>query len=390
MQQIVGVKFRNAPKVYYFSPAAGEEYPRGSTVIVETAKGLESGTVVIPLKEVEDEKLTSALKPILRRATEKDLEKIRRGEERRPEAMKICRTQIEKHKLDMKLIDCEFTFDGTKVVFYFSAPTRVDFRDLVKDLAGEFHLRIELRQVGIRDETRILGGIAPCGRPCCCSCGMSDFKKVSIKMAKTQGLPLNPGKISGLCGRLMCCLEYENDYYAGVYKQMPKIGSEAVSPEGRGVVASVNMLTMQVKLKIETREGGLVYKDFPLSELQIKRGGHFEKDGVPVEELPEGEEAEGGGVEALSDATPADAAPAPSDGERQAGERKHRDRKNRRGRERDGNRRNGNGQNGRGGQDRQNGQNGDHGKFRRDGQDGGRERREKKPRPDNAPVGAKE
>ncbi len=284
MQQIVGVKFRNTAKIYYFAPAPGEEYSRGETVIVETSKGVEYGTVIIPAKSVPDEELTAELKPVLRRANEKDLERIRNNEARRPEAMRICREQIEKHKLDMKLIDCEFTPDGNKAVFYFSAPTRVDFRELVRDLAGEFHLRIELRQVGIRDETRILGGIAPCGRPCCCSCGLSDFKKVTIKMAKTQGLSLNPGKISGLCGRLMCCLDYENDYYASVCKQMPKIGAEVISPDGRGSVVSVNMLKMEVKVKIETGEGGMSYKDFPVSALQIKRNGRFEKDGVPVEE----------------------------------------------------------------------------------------------------------
>lgn len=271
MQKIIGVKFKNACKVYYFSPLEGEEYPRGTEVIVETAKGLESGVVALPIREVEDDKIVGTLKPILRTANPKDIERIRKNEERRPEAMKICRECVEKHKLDMKIIDCEFTFDGTKVVFYFSAPTRVDFRELAKELASVFHLRIELRQVGIRDETRILGGIAPCGRPCCCSCGMSDFKKVTIKMAKTQGLSLNPGKISGLCGRLMCCLEYENDYYADVGKQMPKIGAEAISPDGKGTIVSVNMLKLEAKIKIETKEGGLIYKDYPVSALEFKR-----------------------------------------------------------------------------------------------------------------------
>ena len=292
MQQIVGVKFKNTAKIYYFSPAEGESYARGATVIVETAKGQECGMVVIPLKEVTDEEIAAPLKPVIRTASEKDLQKIAENEARRPQAMKICREQIQKHGLEMKLIDCEFTLDGTKVVFYFSAPTRVDFRDLVRDLASEFHLRIELRQVGIRDETRILGGIAPCGRPCCCSCGLSDFKKVTIKMAKTQGLSLNPGKISGLCGRLMCCLDYENDYYAGVCKQMPKIGAEISSPEGRGTVVSVNMLKMEVKLKIETKEGGLVYKDFPVSSLQGARGGNPDADDAFSAAMPDAEKTE--------------------------------------------------------------------------------------------------
>ena len=315
MQQIVGVKFKNTAKIYYFSPAEGESYARGATVIVETAKGLECGTVVIPLKEVADEEIAAPLKPVIRTASEKDLQKIAENEARRPQAMKICREQIQKHGLEMKLIDCEFTLDGTKVVFYFSAPTRVDFRDLVRDLASEFHLRIELRQVGIRDETRILGGIAPCGRPCCCSCGLSDFKKVTIKMAKTQGLSLNPGKISGLCGRLMCCLDYENDYYAGVCKQMPKIGAEISSPEGRGTVVSVNMLKMEVKLKIETKEGGLVYKDFPVSSLQGARGGNPDADDAFSAAMPDAEKTElsseeEGELSALEDEETTDSLPA--------------------------------------------------------------------------------
>lgn len=315
MQQIVGVKFKNTAKIYYFSPAEGESYARGATVIVETAKGLECGTVVIPLKEVADEEIAAPLKPVIRTASEKDLQKIAENEARRPQAMKICREQIQKHGLEMKLIDCEFTLDGTKVVFYFSAPTRVDFRDLVRDLASEFHLRIELRQVGIRDETRILGGIAPCGRPCCCSCGLSDFKKVTIKMAKIQGLSLNPGKISGLCGRLMCCLDYENDYYAGVCKQMPKIGAEISSPEGRGTVVSVNMLKMEVKLKIETKEGGLVYKDFPVSSLQSARGGNADADNASPAamsdaENPELSSEEEGALSALEDEETTDSLPA--------------------------------------------------------------------------------
>ena len=227
MQKVVGVKFRNTCKTYYFAPAANEEYKRGSVVIVETAKGLESATVVFPTKEVKDEEVVSPLKPIVRLARQKDLERIARNEERRADAIKICRTLAKKRNPDMKIIDCEFSFDGSKVLFSFSAPTRVDFRELVKELAAEFHMRIELKQVGIRDETRILGGIAPCGRPCCCANGACDFKKVTIKMAKTQGLSLNPGKISGLCGRLMCCLEYENDYYAEAGKSMPKVGAAA-------------------------------------------------------------------------------------------------------------------------------------------------------------------
>lgn len=276
MKKVVGIKFKNTCKIYYFAPKENEEYKKGIRVIVETAKGLEVGTVILPTTEIEDDKISTELKPVLRIANEKDLERIRKNEERRPEAIKICKEYIRKHNLEMKLIDCEFTMDGNKVVFYFSSPTRVDFRELAKDLAGVFRLRIELRQMGIRDETRILGGIAPCGRACCCACGLSDFKKVTIKMAKTQGLSLNPGKISGLCGRLMCCLDYENEYYAGVYKDMPKVGAEVGSPEGKGTVVSVNMLKLEAKIKIETKEGGLLYKDFPVSALHFKRNGKSE------------------------------------------------------------------------------------------------------------------
>ena len=170
----------------------------------------------------------------------------------------------------MKLVGCEYSFDGKKVVFFFTADGRVDFRELVKDLASAFKIRIELRQVGIRDETKILGGLAPCGRACCCGSCMPDFRKVSIKMAKTQGLSLNPGKISGLCGRLMCCLEYENDYYAEVYKKMPKLGSTVSTPEGEGVVVTNNMLKLISKIKITKGDGSEIYKDFPVSELKFK------------------------------------------------------------------------------------------------------------------------
>lgn len=268
MLKVVGVKFKNTCKLYYFAPLPEEPLKKGDFVIVETSKGQECASVVAPEMEVTDDSVVLPLKPVLRKATAKDLERVKRNESRRDEAMKLCRSLAEKYKLEMKVIDCEFAFEGNKVVFSFSAPNRIDFRDLVKDLAAQLHLRIELRQVGIRDETRILGGIAPCGRPCCCACGVVDFKKVTIKMAKTQGLSLNPGKISGLCGRLMCCLEYENDYYAEASKKMPKIGSETVCPDGtKAIVASVNMLKMEVKVKIENKDGGLTFKDYPVEEL---------------------------------------------------------------------------------------------------------------------------
>ena len=277
MEQVVVVKFKGSGKPYYFS-AGDLQLKKGQGVIVETARGAEFATVAEPAREADEKEIVAPLKPILRIATEKDLEQQRRNEERRPEAMKICKEKIAAHKLAMKLIDCEFSFDGNKVVFYFTAEGRVDFRELVKDLASVFRVRIELRQVGARDETRILGGIAPCGRECCCAGCMPEFRKVSIKMAKNQGLSLNPGKISGLCGRLMCCLSYENDYYAGVCKKIPKIGGTVGTPEGKGVVVAVNMLKMVVRVKIE-KDGALLYRDFPVEEVSFKRGApEAEKD----------------------------------------------------------------------------------------------------------------
>lgn len=275
--KVIGVKFKEGGKVYFFAPKENEKYEEGMEVVVETSKSIEFATVAFPPKDVDESEIVQPLKPILRIATDKDREQVKKNIERKPQAMKIAQEKIEKHNLDMKLIDCEFAFDGNKVIFYFAADGRVDFRDLVKDLAGTFHIRIELRQVGIRDETRLLGGIAPCGRECCCSSAMPDFKKVSIKMAKVQGLSLNPGKISGLCGRLMCCLSYENDYYAEAYKKMPKVGSEVGTPEGKGTVVSNNMLKYIVRVKIE-KDGGLVYKDFPLDQIRFKAGKREEKE----------------------------------------------------------------------------------------------------------------
>ena len=277
MAKIVGIRFKNTAKVYYFAPGK-EKFKKGDGVIVETARGVEFGTVSIEVKDVDDSEIVQPLKPIIRKATQADLDRLKKNEEKAPEAVRICNEKIAARGLEMKLINAEYTFDGSKIIFYFTAPGRIDFRDLVKDLASVFRIRIELRQIGIRDETRLLGGIAPCGRPCCCASCMSDFKKVSIKMAKTQGLSLNPSKISGLCGRLMCCLAYENDYYKDVYKKMPKIGSDVVSPDGKGTVISVNMLTYNVKVKIESKDGSLTYKDFKLEQLKsIKANTDDEK-----------------------------------------------------------------------------------------------------------------
>lgn len=270
MAKITGVTFKDGGKVYYFAPGK-DRYKQGMGVIVETSRGAEYATVVIPFGEVEDEKLVSPLKPIVRVATARDREIHRKNIEKKGEALKICAEKIAKYKLDMKLIDCEFTFDGAKAVFYYSAPARVDFRELVKELSQVFKMRIELRQVGIRDEIKMIGGLAPCGRECCCASCLPDFRKVSIKMAKNQGLSLNPGKISGLCGRLMCCLAYENDYYAEAYAEMPKIGSEVETPDGKGIAVNANMLKMEVRVRIDDKDKDIfTYHDYPVKDLKFK------------------------------------------------------------------------------------------------------------------------
>lgn len=278
MVKVVGIKFKNGGKLYYFAPKAGDKYERNMPVVVETARGLEYAWVAYPDREVTDDEIVPPLKSVIRIATEKDTEFYEACQEKRPQAMQICREKIIKHGLEMKLVDCEYAFDGSKILFYFTSANRVDFRELVKDLATTFHNRIELRQVGTRDEAKYLGGIAPCGRVCCCAGNMPEFKKVSVKMAKTQGLSLNPGKISGLCGRLMCCLSYENDYYAEAIKKMPKIGSEVQTPEGKAIVAGINMLKMEVKVKIDDRNGGWIWKDYRAEDIRFKKNNQPEKD----------------------------------------------------------------------------------------------------------------
>ncbi len=285
MVKIVGIKFKNGGKVYYFAPGK-DRYEKGMGVIVETANGLEYATVVIPLSEVADDEVVAPLKPVVRIATKRDEEQVKRNEEKRADAIASAKQKVEARGLEMKIVGCEFSFDGTKVTFYFTADGRVDFRELIKDLSALFRMRIELRQIGIRDEIKLMGGIAPCGRECCCATCMPDFNKVSIKMAKNQGLSLNPGKISGLCGRLMCCLAYENDYYAEACKNVPKLGSEVETPEGRGNVINVNMLKMEVKVKIEQKDA-VTYRDFKVSEIKFRRGGNNREE--KTEEEKEGE-----------------------------------------------------------------------------------------------------
>lgn len=275
MAKIVGIKFKRTAKSYYFDPK-GQEYKRGAIMIVETARGAEYGKVVVETKEVPDSEVVQPLKPVIRLATSEDIKKIKKDEERAAAAIKTANEKVAARGVKMKIIDAEYTFDNGKLVFYFTAANRVDFRDLVKDLASAFHSRIELRQVGTRDETRLLGGIAPCGREVCCASCLPDFRKVTIKMAKTQGLSLNPAKISGLCGRLMCCLEYENEYYSETYKKMPKIGSEVDTPDGKAIVVSNNMITLKITTKKPTGDGGFTYKEYALAEIKVKKANKLE------------------------------------------------------------------------------------------------------------------
>ena len=271
MVKVVGIKFKNGGKLYYFAPKDGDVYTRNMPVIVETSRGLEYAWVAYPEREVDESEIVSPLKPVVRIATQKDIEYYKSCEAKKPQTMQLCKEKIIAHGLEMKLVDCEFAFDGSKISFFFTSATRVDFRELVKDLAAALHTRIELRQVGTRDETKYLGGIAPCGRVCCCAGNMPEFKKVSVRMAKAQGLSLNPGKISGLCGRLMCCLSYEMEHYTEAAKQLPKMGAEVDTPDGKAIVAGLNMLKMEVRVKQPAKEGGWIFKDFPASQLQFKK-----------------------------------------------------------------------------------------------------------------------
>ena len=250
MTEIIGVRFKDVGKIYYFSPA-GNKIECGSHVIVETARGVECGEVVIANRKVEDSKVVQPLKSIIRIATEKDLETQKKNREKEQEIMKVFTQKIADHKLDMKPIDIDCTFDGSKILFYFTAENRVDFRELVKDLASVYRTRIELRQIGVRDEAKMLGGLGICGRPFCCKTFLGEFQPVSIKMAKEQSLSLNPTKISGTCGRLMCCLKYEQNCYEELLAITPKVGALVETAEGRGIVEDANLLTGVLKVKLD-------------------------------------------------------------------------------------------------------------------------------------------
>ena len=270
MVTIIGVRFRTAGKIYYFDPA-GKQIKRGDHVIVETARGIEYGYVVLGNRQVEDSKVVSPLKPVIRMATPEDEVVEKRNREKEKDAFKICQEKIKKHNLEMKLIDAEYTFDNNKVLFYFTADGRIDFRELVKDLASVFRTRIELRQVGVRDETKIMGGVGICGRVLCCHSFLSDFIPVSIKMAKEQNLSLNPSKISGVCGRLMCCLKNEEETYEVLNSRLPNPGDYVTTNDGlKGEVHSVNVLRQLVKVVVVVDKDEKEIREYRADQLKFK------------------------------------------------------------------------------------------------------------------------
>ncbi len=258
MAEVIGVRFKTVGKVYYFDPA-GTQLKKGDYVIVETARGIECGEVALENSIVDEEKIVKPLKMLVRKATDEDIKRYKENKEKEKSAVAICEEKIAKNNLEMKLVDVEYAFDGSKILFYFTADGRVDFRELVKDLAGAFRTRIELRQIGVRDESKMLGGLGICGRPFCCNTFMGDFQPVSIKMAKEQGLSLNPVKISGTCGRLMCCLKYEQPAYDHLLKITPKVGAIVNTTEGKGTVVDVNLLTGILKVRLDNNPEGLPY-----------------------------------------------------------------------------------------------------------------------------------
>lgn len=266
--KVVGVRFKKAGKIYYFDP--GEiTLDQGSHVVVETTRGIEYGEVVVVPREVPDEEVVAPLKQVLRKATEEDDQQVQANRDKEKKAYEVAVEKIAVHQLPMKLINVEQTFDGNKIIFYFTADGRIDFRELVKDLAAVFRTRIELRQIGVRDEAKMVGGLGCCGRELCCASWLADFAPVSIRMAKEQNLSLNPTKISGICGRLMCCLKYENDVYEEAKAEYPEIGTQVLAPEGEGKIAAINIFRKTVTVEMNDGKG---IQEYPLNELKIKKG----------------------------------------------------------------------------------------------------------------------
>ncbi len=308
MKTVIGVRFKDGGKMYYFDP--GEfDVKEGDGVIVETARGTEFGDVVAPPQQLEEEKIIAPLKSVVRIATPYDREQRDKNRARESEAYAICMEKIQAHQLEMKLVDVEYTFNGSKVVFYFTADGRVDFRELVKDLASVFKTRIELRQIGVRDEAKMLGGLGSCGRPVCCKAFLSDFTPVSIKMAKEQNLSLSPTKISGICGRLMCCLKYEQDAYESMRKQMPRTGREVITPDGNGTVLENNVITERTRVKVTLSDGTFDVREYPFRELHVKnapaRPKQNEEEWEAEEDIISSPEENDPALSALDDGSPA-------------------------------------------------------------------------------------
>ncbi|MDF2883812.1 MAG: putative peptidase [Clostridiaceae bacterium] len=273
MITVIGVRFKSAGKIYYFDPV-NLDINKNDFVIVETARGIEFGECVIAPKNINEDQIVAPLKTVIRRATEEDIKRHNENKAKEKEAFDVCLEKISQHGLKMKLIDVEYTFDNNKVIFYFTADGRVDFRELVKDLAAIFRTRIELRQIGVRDEAKMIGGLGPCGRTMCCSTFLGDFAPVSIKMAKEQNLSLNPTKISGICGRLMCCLNYEQDTYEEIRKRLPKVESVVDSPYGRGEVIANNVVKESVRIKIRNNDGDDIIEDVSINDITLISGGY--------------------------------------------------------------------------------------------------------------------
>lgn len=272
MAIVVGIKFKTNQKVYYFDPK-DIELKEGDGVVLETARGVEYGKVVQGIKEVSDEEIVAPLKPIIRKATKKDEEQNENNLKERDRLIKETVQKVNNHNLPMKIVDAEYTFDRAKIIIYFTAESRIDFRELVRDLAGLFHNRIELRQIYEREDIKLRGALAQCGRPCCCTTFLQDYEKVSMKMAKYQGLSLNPTKINGCCGKLMCCLRYENAYYQDMSKKMPKEHSTVITPDGEAIVMENDALRQEVKVKIPQEDGVFTIKRFALSDVKRKDNG---------------------------------------------------------------------------------------------------------------------
>ncbi|RXM59251.1 PSP1 domain-containing protein [Clostridium tetani] len=285
MIKVVGVRFKKAGKIYYFDPG-DLKIEKGQNVIVETIRGIEFGQCVTGEKEIKENEIVSPLKSVIRKSNKEDEEKHSENKNKEKEAFDICLEKIKEHKLEMKLIDVEYTFDNNKVIFYFTADGRVDFRDLVKDLASIFKTRIELRQIGVRDEAKMIGGLGPCGRAMCCSTYLGDFVPVSIKMAKEQNLSLNPTKISGICGRLMCCLNFEQETYEEIRKKLPKVGSIINSEYGEGEVVENSVVKEMVKVKIKLPSGDDVIEEISIHDLILISGGYEDtltEDDIEIE-----------------------------------------------------------------------------------------------------------